>query len=59
MLACDAASGKPLTPIVVWQDKRSSEVLERLPDHEEEIRELSGLPFDPYFSAAKLACLLE
>jgi glycerol kinase len=59
VLAWDAESGKPLTPIVVWQDKRSSEVLERLTDHEEEIRELSGLPFDPYFSAAKLAWLLE
>ena len=59
VLAWDAESGKPLTPIVVWQDKRSSEVLERLTEHEEEIRELSGLPFDPYFSAAKLAWLLE
>ena len=59
VLAWDAESGKPLTPIVVWQDKRSSEVLERLGDHENEIRGLSGLPFDPYFSAAKLAWLLE
>jgi glycerol kinase len=59
VLAWDAESGAPLTPIVVWQDKRSSEVLERLGDHEEEIRGLSGLPFDPYFSAAKLAWLLE
>jgi glycerol kinase len=59
VLAWDAESGAPLTPIVVWQDKRSSEVLERLGDHEEEIQELSGLPFDPYFSAAKLAWLLE
>jgi len=59
VLAWDAESGVPLTPIVVWQDKRSAEVLERLGDHEEEIRELSGLPFDPYFSAAKLAWLLE
>jgi glycerol kinase len=43
----------------VWQDKRSSEVLASLGDHEAEIQELSGLPFDPYFSAAKLAWLLE
>lgn len=59
VLAWDSESGKPLTPIVVWQDKRSSEVLARLGDHEDEIRALSGLPFDPYFSAAKLAWLLE
>jgi glycerol kinase len=43
----------------VWSDKRSQEVLDRLGDREDEVRELSGLPFDPYFSAAKLAWLLE
>jgi glycerol kinase len=59
VLAWDAESGTPLSPIVVWQDKRSQEVLDRLTSHEDEIRELSGLPFDPYFSAAKLAWLLE
>ena len=30
VLAWDAESGAPLTPIVVWQDKRSQEVLDRL-----------------------------
>jgi glycerol kinase len=59
VLAWDAESGAPLTPIVVWQDKRSQEVLDRLGAHEQEIQQLSGLPFDPYFSAAKLAWLLE
>ena len=46
-------------PIVVWQDKRSQEVLDRLADREEEVQAATGLPFDPYFSAAKLAWLLE
>jgi glycerol kinase len=59
VLAWDAETGAPLTPIVVWQDKRSQEVLAGLTEHEDEIRQLSGLPFDPYFSAAKLAWLLE
>ena len=59
VLAWDAESGRPLSPIVVWQDKRSQEVLDRLGSAEGEVRELSGLPFDPYFSAAKLAWLLE
>ncbi len=59
ILAWDAESGKPLSPIVVWQDKRSQEVLDRLTGSEEEVKELSGLPFDPYFSAAKMAWLLE
>jgi glycerol kinase len=59
VLAWDAESGEPLSPIVVWQDKRSQEVLDRLGDREDEVKAASGLPFDPYFSAAKLAWLLE
>jgi glycerol kinase len=59
VLAWEADTGKPLSPIVVWQDKRSQEVLDRLSDREDEVKELSGLPFDPYFSAAKIAWLLE
>jgi glycerol kinase len=59
VLAWDAESGRPLSPIVVWQDKRSQQVLDRLAGREEEVKAASGLPFDPYFSAAKLAWLLE
>src|SRR3954469_9393114 len=59
VLAWDAETGEPLSPIVVWQDKPSQEGLAGMGEHEEEIRSLSGLPFDPYFSAAKLAWLLE
>jgi glycerol kinase len=61
VVAWDADSGRALTPVVTWQDKRSQEVLDRL-DREgrgERIRELSGLPLDPYFSAGKLAWLLD
>ena len=59
VLAWDRETGRPLTPIVVWSDKRSQEVLDRLTGDEDEIRARSGLPFDPYFSAAKLAWLLD
>jgi glycerol kinase len=61
VLAWDADTGRPLTPIVTWQDKRSHEVLDRLEatGHGQEVRERSGLPLDPYFSAGKLAWLLE
>jgi glycerol kinase len=58
VLAWDSETGEPLSPIVVWQDKRSQEILDELTDAEDEVKELSGLPFDPYFSAAKLAWLL-
>jgi len=59
VLAWDAVSGAALTPIVTWQDKRSTTILDRLAPDEQEIRRRSGLPLDPYFSAGKLAWLLE
>src|SRR5215217_3372431 len=61
VLAWDAESGEPLTPIVTWQDKRSLEALDRLEANggAESVRERSGMPLDPYFSAGKLTWLLE
>jgi glycerol kinase len=61
VLAWEAETGEPLTPIVTWQDKRSEEVLERLEgdDRGRLVREASGMPLDPYFSAGKLTWLLE
>ncbi|MFL5866034.1 MAG: FGGY family carbohydrate kinase, partial [Thermoleophilaceae bacterium] len=59
VLAWDTETGSPLSPIVVWQDKRSQEVLDRVAGSEDEIKARSGLPLDPYFSAGKLAWLLE
>jgi glycerol kinase len=57
VLAWEADTGRPITPIVTWQDKRSQEVLDRL--DAEVLERLSGMPPDPYFSAGKLAWLLE
>ena len=61
VLAWEAGSEETLTPIVTWQDKRSQEVLDRLEadGRAEAVRERSGMPLDPYFSAGKLAWLLE
>ena len=46
---------------VVWQDRRSAGVCDRLREagHEDRVRELTGLRFDPYFTATKLAWLAE
>ena len=61
VLAWDAEDGRPLSPIITWQDKRSQEVLDRLEEQgrADEVRERSGMPLDPYFSAGKLSWLLE
>jgi glycerol kinase len=64
VLAWDARSGRALTPVVVWQDKRQQALLAQLEGEGEgssvgaRVRERSGLPLDPYFSAGKLAWLL-
>lgn len=59
-LAWDARSGAPLSPVIVWQDCRTAETVERLRTDGCEIitRERAGLPLDTYFSASKLAWIL-
>lgn len=61
-LAWDAVSGRALTPVVVWQDKRQEALLAELKGAAEgtgdRVVARSGLPLDPYFSAGKLAWLL-
>ncbi|MGH8895101.1 MAG: FGGY family carbohydrate kinase [Actinomycetes bacterium] len=46
---------------VVWQDRRSAGVCDRLREegHEDRVRQLTGLRFDPYFTATKLTWLAE
>ena len=56
VLAWDASSGRPLTPVIVWQDKRQQTLLAEI---DQRAVERSGLPLDPYFSAGKLTWLLE
>jgi glycerol kinase len=57
----ERSTGRPLAPAIVWQDRRTAAACERLKaaGHEEMVRERSGLLLDPYFSATKLAWLLE
>ncbi len=61
VIAWDADTGAALSPNLVWQDKRAMDLLARLSDAglEDEIKAHSGLPLDPYFSAGKLAWMLE
>ncbi len=46
---------------VVWQDRRSAAICDELRDagHEDRVRELTGLRFDPYFTGTKLRWLAE
>jgi glycerol kinase len=57
----DRASGKPIHHAIVWQDRRTADYCESLrrAGHEPEIAAKTGLLLDPYFSASKIAWLLE
>jgi len=57
----DRITGKPLHPAIVWQCRRTADMCVQLKADgaEEEIRARTGLIVDPYFSATKLAWLLE
>lgn len=46
---------------IVWQDRRTTQICERLKEagHEPRVAELTGLRLDPYFTATKLTWLAE
>lgn len=60
-LAWESATGTPIGPVVTWQCRRSAGFCERLrvDGLDSEIRERSGLPIDPMFTASKLRWLLD
>ncbi|ANH06783.1 FGGY family carbohydrate kinase [Shinella sp. HZN7] len=59
-LAWDSETGKPLSPVIVWQDSRTAADLAALPpEAEARSKAVCGLPLDPYFSASKLAWLVK
>jgi glycerol kinase len=59
VLAWDRATGSPIAPALVWQDRRAAIVCERLRDHAPRLAALTGLELDPYFVAPKIAWLRE
>ena len=61
LVAWERKTLEPLAPAIVWQDRRTASVCDALREagHEERVREVTGLVLDPYFTATKLAWLLE
>jgi len=57
----DRRSGVPLHNAIVWQDRRTADHCRKLAaaGYEAEVTEKTGLRLDPYFSATKLAWLLD
>ena len=61
IVAWDKVTGKPLYNAIVWQDRRTQEICQKLVDknYTNLIQEKTGLIIDPYFSASKIQWLLE
>lgn len=57
----DRKTGKPIHHAIVWQDRRTAAVCAKLKadGHEGTVVERSGLLIDPYFSATKIAWILD
>lgn len=52
-------SGQPVYNAIVWQCARGAAICERISGHADMIRRRTGLQLSPYFSAAKLAWIME
>jgi glycerol kinase len=56
----DRATGEPVYSAIVWQDTRTQDIVDRVaagdPDR---LRERTGLPLATYFSASKIAWILD
>jgi len=57
----DRATGRPIHPAIVWQDRRTAGYCDRLKGqgHTDMIREKTGLLIDAYFSASKINWILD
>eukprot|EP01084_Bolivina_argentea_P073461 133307_1 len=58
----DSATGKPVNKAIVWQDTRTSDIVNKLSTtlgSKDALRDKCGLPLSTYFSATKIKWLFE
>ncbi|MCW5679756.1 MAG: glycerol kinase GlpK [Xanthobacteraceae bacterium] len=60
-LVWDRTTGRAIHRAIVWQDRRTADICERLKKegHEAAVTAKTGLLLDPYFSGTKLAWILD
>jgi len=59
-MAWERGTGKPLSPLLSWQDQRTAAMVDAsAEDQRQQIRALTGLPLDPMFSALKMRWILD
>lgn len=61
VIAFDSETGEPVCPAISWQDRRGDQYIERWrrDDGGQRVIALTGLRLDAYFSAPKLAWIIE
>ncbi len=61
VIVWERASGKPIYPAIVWQDRRTAAQCKALVESgaEDEITSKTGLVIDPYFSGTKIQWILD
>ena len=55
----ERATGRPIAPALVWQDRRTAATCDRVKNQQQWITQSTGLVLDPYFSATKIAWILD
>jgi glycerol kinase len=57
----DRKTGEPVYNAIVWQDRRTADICATLKNqgHEAKVTDKTGLLLDPYFSATKIAWILD
>ena len=60
VIVWERSTGRPIANAIVWQDRRTAEICADIGrgSHAHDIRHITGLVVDPYFSATKLMWLL-
>ncbi len=60
-LIWDRDTGVPIAPAIVWQDRRTTDLCQKMKQDglEERVSEKTGLLLDPYFSATKIKWILD
>ena len=61
VIVWDRATGKPIHPAIVWQDRRTAAICKELEESGagETVSAKTGLVLDPYFSATKVKWILD
>lgn len=55
----ERSNGRPVYPAIVWQDRRTAATCDNLAASKDTVKKKTGLIVDPYFSATKIAWILD